>query len=120
MHITPCRQHARLTTTQTHCRAHTAGTARTAVSGVAAVGVGGAVAYAGSQVTQKRGVGAGVELWNAMAESEDPEQLDEEAIAAIMKRYGKTPQSVPGISSTYFNYLMVRTDCFHTRGMRIA
>ena len=43
-----------------------------------------------------------------MAESEDPEQLDEEAIAAIMKRYGKTPQSVPGISSTYFNYLMVR------------
>lgn len=89
-------------------RALHAGAARTAASGVAAVGVGGAVAYAGSKVTAQRGTGAGVELWNTIADAENPEVLDADAAAAIRKRYGKTSRSVPGIKSTYFNYLIVR------------
>jgi hypothetical protein len=83
------------------------GTAGKVTQGVAAVAVGGGVAYGASKVQQKRESAAGAELWNVLATADDPTSLDAQATQSLRQRFGTSAEALAGIKKAYFSYLSV-------------
>jgi hypothetical protein len=97
-----------------------AGAPRTAAQIGAAVATGGAIAAGTTKLRQKRGAGAGVEVWNTLVDADGPTDFDPQALAPIRGRFGDAPEVVEGIKQAYFSYLLVRPPHAACRRARMA
>ena len=56
---------------------------------------------------KKRSAAAGVELWNSLAEADDPTHLDDAVVASIKERFGGNVEAQDGVKQAYSAYLQV-------------
>jgi hypothetical protein len=88
--------------------ADTAG--RVVTAGAAAVA--GATVMAGAvSGHKKRSQAAGVELWNSIAQADDPTTLNEGLAGSINERFGGSADAHAGIKQAYSAYLQARSLC---------
>jgi hypothetical protein len=85
---------------------NTGTTAKVATAGAAAV-AGAAVTGVAVAGNKKRAAAAGVELWNSIAEADDPTLLDGAVAESIKSRFQGNAEAQAGVKQAYAAYLQV-------------
>lgn len=84
-----------------------AGTAGRVVTAATAAVAGATVTAGAAAGAKKRSAAAGVELWNSIAEADDPTLPDVGVFESIKERFGENADAQAGVKQAYSAYLQV-------------